>query len=197
MDETQECLTPEAPPESLEYIAFVGYLLPLTDAEALATAMDAQTTWDRFERVELIGGLCLQEYVRPVSAGRDEVPNTSPDQMNIWVAPERYTQHLADYAALDWRINRVDVQDDGAYGVIWDSPRLRAIGEVLEAAAREYVAPPSYVDTSYAPAGYASSGYVAPTPSWQPTVQSGMRAGAMAGFLDGITGGGGFFDFDF
>jgi hypothetical protein len=171
-----------------ERLYFAWYLLPAAEVERRTRGVIAHTGWTRAERVEMSRQWTLQGFGSPSELGADEFPAGNPHGAVLWVAAERYSEHLHEYAQAGWLLADDTGADstDWSHIVTWESPALVDLRNAPAAPDEPPLLPEE---------PYSSIGPTRPAArTWEPTVQSGMRSGLMAGFLDGITGGG-FFDF--
>jgi hypothetical protein len=158
--------------------------------EEIAAVTRAHSGWEPWESLPC-PPYVLQWFRRP-GPQEFQLPAVEIDVITLWVPVEQYPSHLTEYSDAGWLLfddPNYD-EEDGSRIVIWESPRLHA----LRSPALVDPPPPS-------PAAHSLPVYLSPSPAslhsrddWQSTIQSGMRTGAFAAFLDGILGDD-FFDF--
>lgn len=173
-----------------ERIHFVASLLPESTASEVAATARAKCGWELWETMPC-PPYVLQWFRRP---GPDESqpPAVDIDAMTLWVPAERYLSHLAEQYDAGWLLFDDPLCDegDGSRIVIWESPRLHALRNPSPPVDLPPAPPPVYASPAYLPPPTARP-YAGE--DWQSTIQSGMRTGAFAAFLDGLSDGG-FFD---
>ena len=87
--------------EMNERLYFAWYLLPAAEVERRTRGVIAHTGWTRAERVEMSRQWTLQGFGSPSELGADEFPAGNPGAV-LWVAAERYSEHLHEYAQAGW-----------------------------------------------------------------------------------------------
>jgi hypothetical protein len=173
-----------------ERVHFVASLLTDSTASETAARARAESGWEPWEAMPC-PPYVLQWFCRPgPEAAR--LPTVDIDAMTLWVPAERYLSHLAEHYDAGWLLfdDPPNEESDGSRIVIWQSPRLHALRNPTPPIDLPPAPPPAYTSSAYLPPPtarpYASE-------DWQSTIQSGMRTGAFAAFLDGLSGGD-FFD---
>lgn len=171
---------------------FVASLLAESTASEISARARAESGWEPWDAMPC-PPYVLQWFRRPGPEAA-QLPTVDIDAMTLWVTAERYLSHLAEHYDAGWLLfdDPPCEEGDGSRIVIWESPRLHALRN-----------PPLPVDLPPAapPPVYTSPAHLPPPTArtyggedWSSTIQSGMRTGAFAAFLDGLSGDG-FFDF--
>lgn len=174
-----------------ERIHFVASLLAESTASEIAAVARAKSGWELSEATSC-PPYVLQWFRRP-GPEDSQLPSIEIDVITLWVPAERYLAHLAEHRDAGWVLfnDSLCEGDDGSRIVIWESPRLHAMRQPSSPPVDLPPAPPpTYMPPSY-PASLAHRAYSGE--DWSATIQSGMRTGAFAAFLDGLSGDG-FFD---
>ena len=171
-----------------ERVHFVASLFAESTASETAARVRAESSWEPWDAIPC-PPYVLQWFRRP-GPETAQLPTVDIDAMTLWVRTERYLSHLAEYYDAGWLLfdDPLSEESDDYRIVIWESPRLHALCN-----------PSPPIDPP--PLAYTSPAYP-PSPArrtyagedWQSTIQAGMRTGAFAAFLDGLSGDG-FFDF--
>ncbi len=176
-----------------EWVWHVGYLVPAHRVQVEVHQFSQRTTWHHAEDVSLSPSWTLTTYV-PGDGAPGAMPPELPDWKLVAVDADRFADHVAEHLGLKWHMGSAEPSEEGAFHIV--SWRSKAMTDVLAEAERQRAsvntapAPPPV----YSPPSYARQPATPTHRTGSGAIQSGMRAGALAGFVDGITGGG-FFDF--
>jgi hypothetical protein len=119
-----------------EALHTVAYLVPFDSLYAERTRIERECGWVPEVAGELSDGggdLWLQGFARPDLSVETEPPG-QPDLIGFVVGSDRVEVHRQTYRQLGWQpAFEAELSDEGSRCFFWQSPRLRALIEAMNA----------------------------------------------------------------